>query len=165
MIDVVWIRHGLTLDSNCFMAKKDKKKMNIYVGNIAYSTTEDDLREMFGAHGEVSSARVITDRDSGRSKGFGFVEMSDSESAQAAIDALNGKDLDGRTLTVNEARPREERPRSGGGGGYGGGGGRSGGGGYGGGGGRSGGGGYGGGGGGRSGGGRSGGGGGGYDRY
>jgi len=146
---------------NQFHGEEGQVKMNIYVGNIAYTTTEDELRDMFGAYGEVSSARIITDRDSGRSKGFGFVEMSDSTSAQTAIDELNGKDMGGRTLTVNEARPREERPRSGGGGGrggYGGGGG----------GGRSGGGYGGGGGGGRSGGGYGGGGGGGrggYDRY
>lgn len=160
MIDVVWIRHELTLDDEMAHGEEGQVNMNIYVGNIAYTTTEDELRDMFSAYGEVSSARIITDRDSGRSKGFGFVEMEGNDGAQAAIDALNGKDMDGRTLTVNEARPREERPRSGGGGGRGGygggGGGRSGGGGYGGGGGR-------GGGGGGYGGGR--GGGGGYDRY
>jgi RNA recognition motif-containing protein len=114
----------------------------LYVGNLAYGVTDSDLQAMFGAHGTVQSAQVIMDRDTGRSKGFGFVEMGSDSEAQAAIKALNGQEKDGRALTVNEARPKE----SGGGGG---GGGRSGGGGYGGGGGgRSGGGGYGGGGGG-----------------
>ena len=97
--------------------------MNVYVGNLPYSTTSDDLREAFEAFGEVSSANVISDRDSGRSKGFGFVEMSDDAGAKEAIEKLNGTEMDGRTVTVNEARPREDRPR-GGGGGYGGGGGR-----------------------------------------
>ena len=137
----------------------------LYVGNLAYGIRDDDLQQHFGAFGTVASAKVMMDRETGRSKGFGFVEMSSDAEAQAAISGMNGKDLDGRAIVVNEARPREERPggfgggRSGGGGGYGGGGGGSygggGGGGYGGGGGggRSGGGGYGGGGGGRSGGG------------
>lgn len=123
---------------------------NLYVGNLSYNCTADDLRELFSQHGNVSSAQVVSDRETGRSRGFGFVEMSDG--GEAAIGALNGAEFQGRTLTVNEARPRESGGggRSGGGGGYGGGGGRSGGGGgYGGGGGRSGGGGgYGGGGGG-----------------
>src|SRR5688500_17820063 len=94
---------------------------NLYVGNLAYTTTEDDLREVFSQHGTVSRTQVIMDRETGRSRGFGFVEMSDG--AEAAIQALNGTQLQGRTLTVNEAKPREERPRSGGGGGggYGGG--------------------------------------------
>ena len=121
----------------------------LYVGNLSYSVDSSTLQELFGAHGSVQSAEVISDRDTGRSKGFGFVEMGSDAEAQAAIAALNGQQHEGRTLTVNEAKPREDRPRGGGGGGYGGGGGgRSGGGG--GGGGRSGrGGGYGGGGGGR----------------
>jgi RNA recognition motif-containing protein len=99
--------------------------MNIYVGNLSYSTQDDDLRDAFAAHGEVASARVITDRDTGRSRGFGFVEMPNNNEGQAAIDALNGADLQGRAISANEARPRENRaPRSGGGGGgYGGGGG------------------------------------------
>ncbi|MCC6143459.1 MAG: RNA-binding protein [Candidatus Hydrogenedentes bacterium] len=96
--------------------------MNIYVGNLSYSTSDDDLREAFERHGAVDSARVITDRETGRSRGFGFVEMPNSGEAQAAINAMNGADLQGRSITANEARPRE---RSGGGGG----GGRSGGGG------------------------------------
>jgi RNA recognition motif. (a.k.a. RRM, RBD, or RNP domain) len=155
----------------------------LYVGNLAYGIRDEDLQQAFAQFGTVSSAKVMMDRDTGRSKGFGFVEMGSDAEAQSAINGMNGQALEGRALVVNEARPREERPgggfggRGGGGGGYGGGGGgyggggggRSGGGGggYGG----SGGGGYGGGGGGRSGGGggyggggggRSGGGGGGY---
>lgn len=96
----------------------------LYVGNLAYSVSDSDLEQMFGAHGTVQSAQVIMDRDAGRSKGFGFVEMGSDQEAQAAITALNGKDMDGRSLTVNEARPKENN-RSGGGdggrGGYGGG--------------------------------------------
>ena len=100
----------------------------IYVGNLSYSVSDSDLQQMFGAHGTVQSAQVIMDRDTGRSKGFGFVEMGSDQEAQAAIAALNGKEMDGRTLTVNEARPKE----GGGSGGRGGsGGGRGGGGGYG----------------------------------
>jgi hypothetical protein len=136
----------------------------LYVGNLSYSVRDEDLQQAFAQFGSVSSAKVMMDRDTGRSKGFGFVEMGTDAEAQSAISGMNGKDLEGRALVVNEARPREERP-GGGGGGFGGGGGRSGGGGGfgGGGGGRSGGGGggygggggggYGGGGGGRSGGG------------
>ncbi len=99
--------------------------MNVYVGNLPYTTSSEDLRDLFSAYGEVNSANVISDRDSGRSKGFGFVEMADDAAAKTAIDKLNGTEIDGRTITVNEARPREERSsnrRSGGGGGYGGGG-------------------------------------------
>jgi RNA recognition motif-containing protein len=132
------------------MAKK------IYVGNLPWSATSASLESLFSAHGTVQSAEVISDRDTGRSRGFGFVEMSTDEGCQAAIQALNGADMDGRAITVNEARERSPRPSGGGGGG----GGR---GGYGG--GRGGGGGYGGGGGGGGGGGRGGrGGGGGYGR-
>ena len=96
--------------------------MDIYVGNLAYSTNDESLRSAFAAYGEVASARVVSDRMTGRSKGFGFVEMPDRTQAQAAIDALNGKELDGRTLRVNESqpKPREER-RGGAGGGFGGG--------------------------------------------
>jgi RNA recognition motif-containing protein len=118
--------------------------MRIYVGGISYSTNSEGLRRLFEQAGQVTEANIVEDRYSGQSKGFGFVEMPNADEARDAIAKFNGYNLDGRTLTVNEARPREER---GGGGGYGGGGGRSGGGGYGGGGGRSGGGGYGGGGG------------------
>src|SRR5947209_1158549 len=110
----------------------------LYVGNLSYSVTDADLEQMFAAHGTVQSAQVIMDRDTGRSKGFGFVEMGNDQEAQAAIAALNGQDAGGRALTVNEARPKTEgggggsggggrggfgRGGSGGGGGYGGGGG------------------------------------------
>ena len=96
--------------------------MDIYVGNLAYATTDDGLKAAFAAHGEVTSARVVTDRMTGRSKGFGFVEMPDRTQAQAAIDGLNGKELDGRTLRVNESQPKPREERSGGGrGGFGGG--------------------------------------------
>ena len=81
--------------------------MNIFVGNLSYDMNEQQLREAFAPYGTVDEARVIMDRDSGRSKGFGFVDMSDDTEARAAIEGLNGKDLEGRTLTVNEARPRE----------------------------------------------------------
>ena len=90
--------------------------MNIYVGNLGYTVTDEDLREAFAAYGEVSSASVIRDRDSGRSRGFGFVEMPSSTEAQVAIDALNGKDLQGRAITANQARPRETGGGGGGGG-------------------------------------------------
>jgi RNA recognition motif-containing protein len=136
----------------------------LYVGNLSYNIRDDDLQQAFAQFGTVTSAKVMMDRDTGRSKGFGFVEMGSDPEAQAAINAMNGQALDGRAIVVNEARPREERPGGfrgggggggygGGGGGYGGGGGRSGGGGGYGGGSSGGGGGYGGGGGGRSGGG------------
>ena len=95
----------------------------LYVGGLPYSVTEDKLREIFSAHGAVESAVVIMDRMTSRSKGFGFVEMSSQEEAQAAIDNLNGTDLEGRNITVNEAKPRQPRTGGGGGGGYGGGGG------------------------------------------
>ena len=109
----------------------------LYVGNLPYSFRDDDLLQAFSAHGSVTSAKVMMERDTGRSKGFGFVEMGDDAQAQAAIGAMNGQQIGGRALVVNEARPMEPRPPrtggfgGGGGGGYGGGGGRSGGGGYG----------------------------------
>jgi RNA recognition motif-containing protein len=105
----------------------------LYVGNLPYSVSDSDLQNLFEQHGTVQSVQVIMDRDTGRSKGFGFVEMDSDEQAQAAIAALNGQDLNGRALTVNEARPREDRGGGGGGGrrefsggnrGFGGGGGR-----------------------------------------
>ena len=97
--------------------------MNIYVGNISYQASDDDLLEVFEAIGSVDSASIIFDRYSGRSKGFGFVEMPNDQEATRAIEELDGKELLGRPLKVNQARPREDRPRrSGGGGGYGGGG-------------------------------------------
>jgi RNA recognition motif-containing protein len=112
---------------------------NIYVGNLPWSATADDLLQLFQAHGQVARAQVITDRETGRSRGFGFVEMANDAEAQKAVEALNGAQFQGRPLTVNEARPREDRGGGGGSrGGYGGGGGGYGGGrgGYGGGGGR-----------------------------
>jgi RNA recognition motif-containing protein len=109
---------------------------NIYVGNLAFATTNAELEQLFGQYGTVTKSQVVTDRETGRSRGFGFVEMSSG--AEEAINALNGSEFQGRRLTVNEAQPREARPRSGGGGGYGGGGGGGGRGGYGGGGGRGG---------------------------
>jgi len=89
--------------------------MNIYVGNLSSDVTGDDLRQAFGAFGQVESANVITDKFSGESKGFGFVEMPSKEEAAAAIAGMNGKDIKGRAVNVNEARPRVERPRGGGG--------------------------------------------------
>ena len=103
----------------------------LYVGNLSYNTTGSDLEQLFAQHGSVTSAEVIQDRDTGRSKGFGFVQMGSDSEAQAAISALNGQEHDGRALTVNEAKPREARTGGGGGGGrssgggYGGGGGGS----------------------------------------
>jgi RNA recognition motif-containing protein len=91
--------------------------MNIYVGNISRTATEQDLREAFQAFGEVSSAAIIKDKFSGENRGFGFVEMPNKDEGEKAISGLNGKDLKGRSLTVNEARPRTDQPRTGGGGG------------------------------------------------
>ena len=106
---------------------------NLYVGNLPFTTTQADLEQLFGQYGTVTKVQVISDRETGRSRGFGFVEMSSG--ADEAVAAMNGAEYQGRRLTVNEAKPREERPRGGGGGGYGGGGYGGGGGGYGGGGG------------------------------
>ena len=102
--------------------------MNIFVGNLPFGMTDDELHELFAKFGEITRATVIKDRVTGKSRGFGFVEMADDEMARAAIEGLNGSDMQGRALTVNEARPRESRPRTGGGGGYNGGGGGGGGG-------------------------------------
>jgi len=99
--------------------------MKIYVGNLPRVTSEDELRKAFEAHGEVTSVAIIKDKFSGESRGFGFVEMSDNAAAQAAINAMSGKDFGGRTLNVNEARPKPEGGRGGFGGGGGGGGGRN----------------------------------------
>ncbi len=85
--------------------------MNIYVGNLSYQATEDELRDAFAAHGDVTSVNVIVDRMTGQSRGFAFVEMATKEAGKAAIEALNGFELQGRPLRINEARPREERPR------------------------------------------------------
>jgi len=96
---------------------------NIYVGNISFQTTEQDIEQAFSAYGQVERVQIVKDRESGQSRGFGFVEMSDNNDADKAIAALDGAELSGRKLTVNEARPREPRSAGGGGGGYGGGGG------------------------------------------
>ncbi len=93
--------------------------MNIYVGNLSFEVSEEDVRGAFEAFGKVETAKIITDKYSGASRGFGFVEMPSKDEAQAAISGLNGKELKGRALNVNEARPRAERPRGGGGGGRG----------------------------------------------
>lgn len=90
--------------------------MKLYVGNLSFKTTESQLRDLFAAHGEVTSASLVMDRETGRPRGFGFVEFANAEQAQAAITALHGKNIDGRDLTVNEARPREDRGGGGGGG-------------------------------------------------
>lgn len=101
---------------------------NIYVGNLSFRATEDDVRSAFSAHGEVSSVNIIMDRETGRSRGFAFVEMPNADEANSAVEAVNGQEIAGRGVTVNEARPRTDRPRTdrprGGGGGGGGGGGR-----------------------------------------
>jgi len=94
--------------------------MNIYVGNLPWDLTEEDLREAFAAFGEVETAKIVTDRETGRARGFGFVEMSNKDEGTAAISGLNEKDLKGRAIKVNEARPRTENRRPGGGGGGGG---------------------------------------------
>ena len=93
---------------------------NLFVGNLSFQTTEEDLRSLFESFGEITRIQVMKDRDTGRSRGFGFVEMAAEESAEKAIGALNGKEVQGRTLTVNEARPKPERTRFGGGNGRGG---------------------------------------------
>ena len=90
--------------------------MNIYVGNLSWETTQEDLQEAFGAHGQVASVNIITDKYTGKSRGFGFVEMPNDDEARAAISALNDQELKGRNLNVNEARPRTEGRRGGGGG-------------------------------------------------
>ncbi|MGC2476115.1 MAG: RNA-binding protein [Candidatus Sulfotelmatobacter sp.] len=97
---------------------------NLYVGNLPHSATETDLRGLFQPHGGVEKVTMVTDRDTGRSRGFAFVEMTDSGEAEKAIAALNGSDMGGRALTVNEAKPKTDRPRGGGGRKFGGGGGR-----------------------------------------
>jgi len=99
----------------------ESRVTNIFVGNLPYNTTEQDLRTAFEAHGQVTSTSIIIDKMTGRSRGFGFVEMADANQAQAAIGALNNQEFNGRPLTVNEARPRTDGPRAGGGGGGGGG--------------------------------------------
>jgi cold-inducible RNA-binding protein len=98
-------------------SENERMGKKLYVGNLGYGVTDSELQQMFAAHGTVQSAQVIIDRDTGRSKGFGFVEMGSDAEAQAAISALNGQEVGGRALTVNEARPREDRGGGGGGGG------------------------------------------------
>lgn len=98
---------------------------NIYVGNLSYGISEDKLKQVFSEFGNVTSAKIVTDRETGRSKGFGFVEMSSDDDAASAIEALDGKEIDGRSAKVSSARPKEERPRGGNRGGFGGGGRRS----------------------------------------
>lgn len=93
--------------------------MKLYVGNLSFSTSENTLEDAFAAFGSVDSVAIINDRETGRPKGFGFVEMSSAQEAKAAIEGLDGKELDGRNIKVNEARPKEDRPRRSGGGGYG----------------------------------------------
>ena len=85
--------------------------MQIYVGNMSYDTTQEGLESLFAQYGSVDSVKIITDRETGRAKGFGFITMNDDSSAQSAIAELNGKEFDGRTLKVNEAKPKEDRPR------------------------------------------------------
>lgn len=99
------------LNPGYFFMERRCNHMKIYVGNLSYSTTDEDVKAAFSQYGTVESADVITDRNTGRSKGFGFVEMDDTNEANAAIEGLNGKDIDGRNVNVNKARPREERPQ------------------------------------------------------
>ena len=103
---------GAGMVSGVLFCEKERnlKRMNIYVGNLPYGINRDQLRDVFAAYGEVAAARIVTDRETGRSKGFGFVEMNNEEEAKKAIEALNGNDIGGRKAVVNEARPREERP-------------------------------------------------------
>ncbi len=108
------------LAANYRRSAREERKLRIYVGNFGFETSEQELREAFEAHGQVQEVSMVKDRDTGRPKGFAFVEMPTSAEAQAAIGALNGKEFGGRTITVNEARPRPERSFGGGGaGGYG----------------------------------------------
>ena len=101
------------------ISRREEKELRIYVGNFGFETSEQELREAFEAYGQVQEVSMIQDRDTRRPKGFAFVEMPTSAEAQAAIGALNGKEFDGRPVTVNEARPRQERGFGGGGGGFG----------------------------------------------
>jgi RNA recognition motif-containing protein len=122
--------NGSAMPWNGFCSRSLTVGKKLYVGNLSYNVTSQNLEEMFGAFGAVRSAQVINDRDTGRSKGFGFVEMEDDNAAREAIKGLHETEHDGRPLTVNEAKPREERGGGGGRGGYGGGGGGGGRGGY-----------------------------------
>src|SRR5579862_5601978 len=100
-------------EQGCTYRTSKNMSNKLFVGNLSFNTTENDLQDAFAAHGTVTEAKLMTDRESGRPRGFGFVTMSTPEEAQAAIDALNGSDIDGRALTVNVAKPREERSGSG----------------------------------------------------
>ncbi|MBM4147994.1 MAG: RNA-binding protein [Lentisphaerae bacterium] len=93
--------------------------INLYIGNVPFSSTEDDIKDLFSQFGQVARCHLVIDRETNRSRGFAFVEMGSDDEARQAMEKLNGYDIDGRKLVVNEARPREERPRGGGGGGYG----------------------------------------------
>ena len=97
--------------------ERDSTVTNIYVGNLSFNATEDEIRDAFAQYGEVSSVNIIKDRETGRSRGFAFVEMPDGEQAKEAIEKVNLTEIDGRSITVNEARPKRDRPRRGGGGG------------------------------------------------
>jgi RNA recognition motif-containing protein len=107
-----------------FIKRKGINRMNIYVGNLLFDVTEDELKELFAPFGQVTEVRLIMDKFSGKTKGFGFIEMPSKEEAEKAIEGLNGKDVRGRAMTVNEAKPKTDRGDRGGRGGYGGGGGR-----------------------------------------
>jgi hypothetical protein len=135
IIEIGWLRFGDSIALSNVFLRSPSMGNKLYVGNLPYSVRDSDLEQAFGEFGAVASAKVMMERDTGRSKGFGFVEMASDAEAQAAINGMNGQPLGGRSVVVNEARPMEARPpRSGGfggGGGYGGGGGRSSGGGYG----------------------------------
>jgi cold-inducible RNA-binding protein len=114
--EAISIRHFLKVTAKTADKVKIIMSMKLYVGNLSFQTSSYDLEEMFAAHGTVESANVVEDRETGRSRGFGFVEMSSKEEGENAISELNGKDLNGRTLTVNEAKPREDRGGNRGGG-------------------------------------------------
>src|SRR6187402_2305621 len=122
-------RDSIAQGSNAFFQESQSMGNKLYVGNLPYQVRDSDLEQAFGQFGSVTSAKVMMERETGRSKGFGFVEMGSDAEAQAAINGMNGQSLEGRAIVVNEARPREDRPGGfGGGGGYGGGGGGGGGG-------------------------------------
>ena len=106
-----------SVESNGLSDSKHHMSNKLFVGNLSFNTTENDLQDAFGAHGTVTETNLMVDRETGRPRGFGFITMSSADEAQKAIEAMNGKEMDGRALTVNIAKPREERPGGGGGGG------------------------------------------------
>src|SRR5580698_6356101 len=110
------VGNNLEQKGSSYRTSQNMSNSKLFVGNLSFNTTENDLQDTFAAHGTVSEVNLMMDRDSGRPRGFGFVTMSTPEEAQTAIDALNGKSIDGRALTVNVAKPREERTGGGGGG-------------------------------------------------